>query len=709
LTAAAAAMAAVAALVATAHVAGRLLTGRVGFRDPLERGVVATAVGLAALAHLALALAFAGALRAAPVAAAFLILHGAGWRIWRQSWRPVRGAAARLRRLARERPLLVLLAAVALAAAALPLLLLPLYPPTAFDATLYHLPYLRAFARSGTAPFLPDLRLPIFPQLNELLMSPAYLFAGDLGAQLTMAAATLASAALTFLWGRSAFPESRAAAAGAAAAFLGNPIIVVLAGTAYVEPGLVLWVTASLYALHRFRQGGGRSWTALAALFAGCAAGGKYLGLFFVPLGLLVVLAGGLPRRTPSRRVLDGLLFALVAAMVLAPWYGRIVAATGNPLFPFFPGVFGGSVWQPMVANQGLGGGAALSGAAAGVAAAAGSGGTARAALAEAGHWLWALLRLPWDLVIGWQRAGLTVPPSPWYLLSAPLMLLAAWRERRIRWPLLLAAVYAAALVPLPADVRYLTPVLPAVSLALGGALAYALGDLAGAKPARAATEGGGGHAVQAAAAPGGDSARACAPAQAGAPAQSGAPGGSEPGGLPARSEGPADRPWVVIVMVALLLLPGWAYGLNRVARQGALPLDRAQREAYLARSLPLYPALQALNRSRDSGYTLYAFFAENMTYFADGRFLGDWTGPASFLRLPPLAGDPEALRRALRRLGADHLLVPNSPEMTRITAAPAFRRCFQPVYRDGAARVFALAPAGAPAASPPEAPPGAP
>jgi 4-amino-4-deoxy-L-arabinose transferase-like glycosyltransferase len=632
-------MAAVAALVVSGHVAGRLLTRRIEFAGVLERGVVATAVGLAALAHLALAAALAGALRPAPVAGCFLVLNGLGWAVWRESWREARRMAARLRRACGERPALVIFGAVALAAAALPFVLLPLYPPTAFDATLYHLPYVRGFVRAGAAPFMPDLRAPIFPQLNELLMSLTYLFAGDLGAQLTMAVATLLSAALAFLWGRSAFPGSKVAAAGAAAAFLGNPIIMVLAGTAYIEPGLVLWVTASLYAVHRFRRGGGKGWIVLAAVFAGCAASCKYLGLFFVAVAWLAVLARGWRARTLRRRLADGLLFALVAGLVLAPWYGRIVAATGNPVFPFFADLFGHSAWDPSSAAEDLGGTLAHPPRPpGGTAVAGGSGGIA------------ALPRLALARLSGWKLTGLTVPPSPWYLLAAPLLLLAAWREPRLRLPLLLVAVYAAVLIPLPADVRYLTPVLPVASVALAGALAYAAGDLARLPE----------------------------------------------GAMTGREKSRDWRKWGPWALAAILLLPGWVYGINVLVRQGPVPVGPTQRDSYLARELPLYPALQALNRARGSRYTVYAFYAENMAYYADGRFLGDWNGPASFLRLPPPTGDPDALYVALRRLGADHLLVPNSPEVTTATATPAFRRRFRPFYRDAAARVFAFAPAGA-------------
>src|SRR3990170_6524449 len=48
----------------------------------------------------------------------------------------------------------------------LPILLLPLYPPTAFDATMYHLPYPKIYLQSHQIILAPYVRFPLFPQIN---------------------------------------------------------------------------------------------------------------------------------------------------------------------------------------------------------------------------------------------------------------------------------------------------------------------------------------------------------------------------------------------------------------------------------------------------------------------------------------------------------------------------------------------------------------
>jgi hypothetical protein len=149
------------------------------------------------------------------------------------------------------------------------------------------------------------------------------------------------------------------------------------------------------------------------------------------------------------------------------------------------------------------------------------------------------------------------------------------------------------------------------------------------------------------------------------------------------------------VALCVLCFLPGWLYAGYKIRKQGPLPVTTTRREAYLARQLPLYPAIAFLNRARGRDFAVWALHAENMAYFADGRFLGDWFGPARFDAVLRGLRGPEDLHRRLRRLGADHLLVTarngGLPFPEDGPGAEDFRRWFQPVYADPAARVFAL------------------
>ena len=591
---------AVLVLAVTAFILGRLLTGELD--RPVERWAVPTACGLAVLAHLGLLLGLAGLLRPAPVLAVLGAVHLLGIPVWRE----LRPTSWRWRWMALG------------AAALLPSALLALYPPTGFDATMYHLPFARGFVESGGVPFLADRRFPVFPQANEMLFALVMLFAPDLAAHGVQWLATVLAAALVWAWGRDAFvsPGDDHAAAGwlAAAVFLGAPIVTHLASSAYIEAGLTLFATAALYAVRRWRGSAERRWLVLSALFAATAADVKYLGLFFLGVAGLTVLLGRFPER--RARWTAALLFAAVAVAALAPWYGRIYAWTGNPVFPFFPRVFGTSLWAPARFEGFL-----TPPADAATAPAASLGGLL-------GQRLAGLVRLPWDVVFERSRYGGQPPHSPVYLAVLPLALLAAARDPRQRRLLGLAAAYALACTALPADSRYLVPVTPLLSLSAAGALLPWLGR----------------------------------------------------------------RRLLIAGLCAGCFLPGWLYAFYRFQRQGPLPLTPAGREAYLVRKQPVYPAIASLNRTLGSGYTVWALHAENMPYYARGRFMGDWIGPASFRRVLLDLSSPEELHQRLRRLGADHLLTTHQGVNLPFSEEDAaFQRWFQPLYADPYAHVYRL------------------
>jgi hypothetical protein len=504
---------------------------------------------------------------------------------WRDEWRQARQTS---RKLSPARA-----AGMALAAAMLfsPLFLLALYPPTSFDSTMYHLPYAKAFAATGGVPFLASLRFPVFPQLMELLFSGMLLLADDVAAQSLQALVTLLTAGLVFVWGREAF--GRTAGWLGAATYLGNPIVAYLTGTAYVDPGLSLFATAALFAAWRWRRSRERAWLTLAAVFASSAAATKYLGLFFVAaIGTIVLLTPA-----PRARWRYVLHFTTVAAAILIPWYGRIVLHTGNPVFPYFPALFGSNAWEQ--AGRGVKAVSPLS-----------------------------ALTLPWDLVFRRETFNWQPPVSPVYLVALPLSLFAAIRDERLRRMLLFILAYVLFALSLPRESRFFLPILPLVSVAAGAGGALLL---------------------------------------------------------------PRTRRPLLAGAVFVLLLPGWFYVAWHLRRLGPLPVSAGQRNEFLSRRLPAYPAIRYMNRTRGRNYTMYAFHAENMVYFAEGRFLGDWFGPASFEKVLPSGATPEALHSRLRALGVDYLLVVEERAPPVPLDSPQFTKRFRIVYSDPHARVFAL------------------
>ncbi len=590
-----------AVLSATAYVAGRLVGRLAGRRwidadsggSGLERFAVSIALGLALLAQILFALGSFGVLTRGPVLAVLVAVCLLGFRllglpVWREL---VRGL--RLPGLGWG------LAAIAAA----PMFVLGLYPPTGFDETMYHLPFARAFVRTGTLPFLPELRVPVFPQLDELLVSGLLMLSGDVSTHLLPLLATIATAALLIGWGGRAF----SAGAGwlAAGLYLGGPIIVHLAGSGYVEPLLGLFVTASVWAVERWRDEAttdrGR-WLALAGVFAGSAAGVKYLGL--VILGVLgITILPKVIRERRSRGFREAAVAAAVALAVLAPTYGHIAALSGSPLFPFYPGLFGESPWSPEP-------------------------GPHRTLAMRAADYA----AFPWNVVLDRDAIGYQPPYSPAFLVGIPVLAFGFFRDRTVRRLLAVPLGFSLLLFVLPPDSRYMTIVLPVVGLALAGTLSR--------------------------------------------------------WNFPRCPRCPR---WTLPALAVLAFLPGWAYGVYRIGKDGAVPATAADRSAYLARKLPAYAAVEFLNRRHGRGYTAYGFYTEDLIYHAEGTLLGDWYTPERYRRILPLMADAEIFRRSLRALDVDYLLLLRSREV-RLPRGPEWGSRFGKVYSDRNADLYEVA-----------------
>ena len=262
--------------------------------------------GTGLLGHLVLALGLLGLFAPRPIAVILALLA----LVTMPAWRDLAWSA---RYLFRGRPPARVIAASALLLA--PMLLLPLYPPTAFDATMYHLPYARAFVSTGAVPFLPALRFPFFLSCRGALRA-APLVSGDVAAR----AAGLLHArhrGLLFLWGRRVF--SRRPAPGGSA-LPRQPARRLLSATAYADPALAFFSVAALHAFSRWRAAGQSRWLAAAGFFAGSAAATKYLGLFWaVLLGAAVLVA-----RVPVSRRRAAAIFFVCALAAGLPWYVSI-------------------------------------------------------------------------------------------------------------------------------------------------------------------------------------------------------------------------------------------------------------------------------------------------------------------------------------------------------------------------------------------------
>ncbi len=587
------------------------------------RGGLPLAAGLGSIGCALALLAAAGRLTTSGVVLVLAAAAGAAAPEWRPLLAEVAGTVGAVARVeitgAARRPRRWPWAAAAVLAAA-PVLALALYPPTGFDALLYHLPAAARFAASGRIEVAPELRFPAFPWLNEILFAAALLLQDDVAAQLVECLAFLGVAAL--LWEMGRRRGGPWAGALGAALWLGSPLAAWAAASAYVEPLEALFVLAaveaSLLAAERPAVDGGAAGRsegpekapepralALAGALAGCAAAVKYQGLFAVALvAVLAALAvgplrgGGVPDEPAfwRRRLLAPLVVLAGAAAVALPWYVWIGAATGDPLFPTLT-----RLTHPRAAGvPGL------------------------------ENWR----SLPWRLLV--QKIWPYPPGSPWLWLLAPLPVLARRRfpqAARLGIAGLALALATAAVHPDGRMIAVAGPLFCAGIAAVVVLRSQARWGAAGAAPR-------------------------------------------------------------LLAITLLALLPGWCYTALLAARRGAIPSDGASRESYLRRRLPAYGALSWLNSAHGRQYAVYGLWAENLRYYAAGRFIGDWYGAWPFAAALHAAERPAELRAFLLRAGADHLLVRRQPGKPDLLPCGDAR--FAPFLRaehcDGEASVWAVA-----------------
>ena len=285
-----------------------------------ELSVAGATFGLGLLSAGTFALAVAGLLK--PWAASAFL--GALWIYGWPELEPLLGVIAEAARRASTRPWLCVLIGLPLLAA----LWACLVPPHQYDSLVYHLALPQEYLRSGRLVAPPGIVYAHFPQNGEMLFTLALALGSDLLAQMYV----WLGAALTIGWLLTFGRRVTAAAPWAAVLVATHTAILLMASTTYVEPLVMLWMTAALLAFEASDEGRERGPLLLSALFMGLALGTKYYA------GLLAVLL--VLRLAWRDRLKSAVVFAAVAGAVFAPWLIKNAVFAGNPVFPFLYSVF---------------------------------------------------------------------------------------------------------------------------------------------------------------------------------------------------------------------------------------------------------------------------------------------------------------------------------------------------------------------------------
>ena len=400
-------------LASTCYATGMLAVRRASFRSALEQFCAASTIGFGITGTVLFLIGLARMLYA-PVVIVYVVVVHVAWR--RKDWRiPTKTA--------------VLLAAVLTLA-----FLYALYPPAQWDATMYHLPFAKTFAKEHAVVFVDTLRFPVFPQLNEMLFSAMLLVYDDVATHMVELLALTLTVLLLYTWGERWRSEN--AGLLSAAFWLGNPIALSLGACAYIDAGLTLFVVAAVLFWETWRETESMQWLMLSAAAAGFAAATKYHGL--VAVAALVIATFIVAVRRKNVRAIAA--FLLITTLSGGAFYVRTWAWTGNPVFPFFTRIFGDNEWRGTLLETKL---------------------NEEWRLTPSNPVTW-LLRLSHDAETLHQQA----PYAIWFYLLLPLLVWAWFRIPRLRVIGAIAAGYLICFAPF--DPRFFVPSAAIFSL-IGG------------------------------------------------------------------------------------------------------------------------------------------------------------------------------------------------------------------------------------------------
>ena len=185
------------ALGLVSYVIGYRITRRINYGSFLEEVSLSTSLGLGAIAFLIFLLGLCGLLYRSAVLATIAISVAASYQVIPELVRKVRFKLGQHRHHG--------LVGVVLLVWSLPLLKMPLFPPTAFDSTMYFLASAKIFARNHGLVLTPYLRLPAFTHLNEMLFILSLLFYDDIAAQLVQLLMLFLATLTVIAFGRNHF------------------------------------------------------------------------------------------------------------------------------------------------------------------------------------------------------------------------------------------------------------------------------------------------------------------------------------------------------------------------------------------------------------------------------------------------------------------------------------------------------------------------
>lgn len=330
-----------------------------------------------------------------------------------------------------------------------------------YDQWHYHLGFPYHWLRAGTVITFEQQAYSFFPANMGLLFSYALSGPGGWGAQVVhWSMGALAAAGTAALAGRLGATTSYRLMAPAL--FLAAPATIQIGALAGADLGVAAFTIGAVLGALRIRDEPERAtrWAAASGMFAGVAAGCKYLALATIVLPaavLVVVLAAGVAgNRLTRRTVTAATVFGLAAATVVSPWMLRNVAEAGNPIHPYFADIFRAAPSEAATTDNDV--------------------------ASEIGGFALDAEKIGSALTMGtFSRRGHAGDIGPVFLILTPLVVVWIWQKRRD--PRIVAVGVFAVLGTLawatgPPLGRYLLPILAVVAALAAAAWSELVGKL---------------------------------------------------------------------------------------------------------------------------------------------------------------------------------------------------------------------------------------
>jgi hypothetical protein len=221
-----------------------------------------------------------------------------------------------------------------------------LAPVTDGDALCYHLQVPKVFLMHGSVVFEPDLHETVYPLLTELLYAIALEFRGPVACRVVQwflglgFAVAVSGLARPFLGRRAWWAGSIAMMVPAVSNGMSAPLN---------DVALAAFGTAAILAWTRLIEQKSARAAIIAGSLCGLAMGVKYPALVLASLLAPAIVVRALKRPDPRgssnwfRWPSLAWIYIAVALATGGWWYLRAYVHTGNPVYPFFRTVFGGS------------------------------------------------------------------------------------------------------------------------------------------------------------------------------------------------------------------------------------------------------------------------------------------------------------------------------------------------------------------------------